>query len=345
MIAIISILFVLIIMNIIKTKKTKLLWYQCNDKYAGEAIFKLALKEQNHVRTYDNNWNIILPCKSKYSIVDYNKIKINNSNQIIPIVTNNGILGNKRELWKALLSYYGRTIASQLMPKSYIIPTDIDLLKQNFKNQFFIMKKEIQRQRGLKLSNIYDELINSTDYSIIQEYQHNSLTYKNYKMNFRIYLVYINNKKAFIFNNGMITYSKNKVNDNIKFNNAISSFSLSKDHYHNNFPLTLKQLQVKLPNVPWNNIINKIKYITNKVLNATNNTLGYNSKDNINFQLFGMDFFIDKNYNVKLIEINIGPGMNPYNEIDKQMRINLYKNILDILTNKKTPNMINVWNA
>ena len=44
-----------------------------------------------------------------------------------------------------------------------------------------------------------------------------------------------------------------------------------------------------------------------------------------------MDFYISDKYDVKLLEINIGPGMTPYNSIDKDMRIKLHENILHVI--------------
>ena len=56
---------------------------------------------------------------------------------------------------------------------------------------------------------------------------------------------------------------------------------------------------------------------------------------NICCELFGVDMFVDKNLNTKVLEINIGPGMISHNSDDENIRNNLFNNILALLDNKK----------
>ena len=107
-----------------------------------------------------------------------------------------------------------------------------------------MMKSEQQRQKGLKLSNKYNEIVKSKDkgYKVVQEYIENPLTFNNYKINFRIYLLVVCNdkkdkkdKEGYVYNDGIISYSKNKIlTSNVNFDSGVASFYTSKDLYKKN---------------------------------------------------------------------------------------------------------------
>jgi len=328
-------------------------WYQCKQDN-GFKIFKKAMSNNKINKTNKNDWDIILPCKHKYDKNALDQIKINDSSQIISIVSQSGILGSKKTLWITLYNFYGRNIAQNIMPPSYIFPKDIQEFKKNYKKgQYYILKQEKQRQTGLKLSNSYNEIVNSwkDSYVVAQKYLNNCLTYKGYKINLRIYLVYIckgTNKMAYIFNDGIVSYAKIKPkNNNIDSQSGISSFYSSKDLYDQGYPITIKKI-VDQYNVPkWNNMMKSIENKLYLMVNASKDHMcnyAYKHK-NISYQLFGADFYVDTKFKPTLLEVNIGPGMDPYSDEDKIMRIELHNNILSLLglTNKSHQSMIQIY--
>lgn len=316
-------------------------YYLCKENSNNNNSIKLfrdVLENNNINQTYQNDWDILLPCKSNYSEKFLKNIKLYNDKQIISFISMNKILGSKQLLWKTLLGVSNNKIASMIMPQSYTFPNDIELFKKNYsKNKYYVLKSEKQRQKGIKIAQNYDEILNykKNNYKIVQEYVHNSITYLNYKINFRMYLLIIcdNNKlEAFMYNDGIISYPKKKY-DNINFDSSIASFYTSKILYDNDYPIILSELENVYRRYNWDKIKNifksklelLIQYISPKICS---NKLKYNNKT---FQLFGVDFIVyqnNHNYDARILEINVGPGMESYCDRDDKMRKAMHDNIL-----------------
>ena len=360
-------------------------WYQCKNGDKVNKLFQNILINNNLERTYGQDWDIYFPCNSDYSEKGFVKIKPSNKNQVVSYISRNGILGSKENIWKMLNKYYGRNDASTIMPRSYIFPNDKSIFaKEYLSTKHYIMKTEAQRQTGLKLSNNFDEIINSRDnggYKIVQEYVDNPLLYKGYKLNFRIYLLVVccgKNKEGYIFYDGIISYSKKRYHGPISFDKGVASFYTSKQLYDNGFPITFKELQKHMTDINWESIVSKFKNLLVKVLNATNSSLcvhklPYNNKT---FQLFGVDFMItnkgdqltshakrereltphikrerllsERELTPYIIEINIGPGMDPYCDKDKELRTKLHNDLLSvtgIIPKTSHNNFIKIWGS
>ena len=342
---ILLLILIIIITNLFILNTNNKKWFQCKNSDT-DTLFKKILLKHELKRTFNNDWDIYLPCKNDFTKISFKNIKTNRKNQIISFVFNNGILGSKEAIWKTLEKNFGRIKSSEIMPRSYIFPKDIHVFKNEYnRDNMYILKSEEQRQQGLKLSNNYEEIVTSRSngYKIVQEYINNPLLYCGYKINFRIYLLLIYDKNTlngYIYEDGIISYSKKKSNEkNINFDNSISSFYTSYDHYKNNFPITLRQLKKKL-NVDWDKIMKGFELQIINLLEGTNLTKYKNYPDNKTFQLFGVDFLVCKNNidNPYVIEVNIGPGMKPYCSKDKKMRIKLYEDLLDRLKIINTSN-------
>lgn len=314
-------------------------WYQCLNNNSGLNLFRNVLENNNVKRTYGNDWDVYLPCKNNYSEKEFVKIKTNNPNQQVSYISRNGVIGSKQYIWKMLVRSYGRDKSKNIMPESFIFPQDLKEFNKSYKkNKLYMMKSEKQRQTGLKLSNNYNEIINShkNGYKIVQEYIYDSLTYNNYKLNFRIYILIVCNgfrKNTFIYNDGIISYSKEKLNYVHNFDNGVASFYTSKDLYQSGYPITLKELRKAKKNVNWNYLFDKFIDQIKLVVNASNSLickskLNYNNQT---FQIFGVDFLVTNNFKPYILEINIGPGMSPFCERDKSMRINLHTDMLKIV--------------
>ncbi len=68
----------------------------------------------------------------------YRKLKLNSKNNqnnyIFEFTCFHGVLDNKIRLWRQLVKTYGRKVASQVMPESYLIPDDYELFKNKYGN-------------------------------------------------------------------------------------------------------------------------------------------------------------------------------------------------------------------
>lgn len=331
-------------------------FYQCTK---GDSTNKLAhymLKNSGIIRTDNQDGSdIIFACNSKYSEKYLKSIKITNPYQIVGFVYKNGILGSKQTLWKVLESYYGRDKASTIMPPSYIFPKDDKLFKKTFdSSKTYVLKSEKQRQQGISLTSSYDDVVNSKNngFVVVQQYIDNPLTYHGYKLNFRVYLIVVCEPKqgvesAYIFDDGIVSYTKSKVGKKIDNENGIASFYTSKQLYEKGFPITTKKLFTDFDTVSYNELYTKFADQTKLIIDAVRHKLGshpfkYNNKS---FQIFGIDFIITNDGLVYVLEINIGPGMDPYNSEDRLMREKLHHNMYCAvgILNEKSTNLIKIY--
>jgi len=289
----------------------------------------------------------MLPCNNKYGPKEFDKIKTTHPKQMISFLPRNAVLGSKLYIWKNLVKHYGRKFASKIMPTSYILPNDVKELKDNFKNgKYYVMKSEAQRQKGLKLTKNLDEILKSKElgFKIIQEYINNPMTHDGYKVNFRVYLLVTcdssNRHHAHVYDDGIISYSKSKYT-NISFDSSVSSFYSSKKLYKMGYPLTLKELKSQRPNINWKIIIDDFHKKIILLLDAALPKMCPKELQSCNkgFQLFGVDFIVTKNNESRILEVNIGPGMEPYSKRDELIRKKLHTDMLSVIgVNQKNKN-------
>jgi hypothetical protein len=234
-----------------------------------------------------------------------------------------------------LRNKYGFLKACEIMPVTYVFPNDFKLFKLNYNpNYHYVLKTGLQRQQGIKLSNDYNTILSckkNKECLVVQEYLKNSLTFKGHKINFRIFFLVVCNGKniySYTYDDGILSFSKTKNNDSIiDFDNSIASSYTSKSLYSAGFPRQFNNLK----GVP----IDKLKHDFNNKLGlltiALKNKICTKCVENTKFELFGADFFVDKDLKTKLIEINITPGMFIIDKNDRKLRYNLYKDILKIV--------------
>lgn len=328
-------IIIIILLFTISCKNKEKTWYQCRGKQT-QKLFKETLLQNGYKRTYDKqNCDIYLPCKNTMN--EFNKLS-KNKKEIIMMLPNNWIIGTKKYLWHILEQTYGRQFAKTIMPNTYIMPKDIELLKKNYKGTY-ILKQEKQRQQGLLLSNNINHILNNIDkYKVVQKYDNNTMLFKNKKINIRIYLLLVcenGQLKGYCFDDGIISYTKNNyVNNSTNNDDSIASFYSSKKLYDNGYPITNKTFFQHNHNKKynWAKIMINIQQILIYIIHAVEKYMCANNGSKM-CELFGADFIISKNGQPKILEINKGPGMTPYNQIDKQMRTKLQHDIINIIIN------------
>ena len=116
---------------------------------------------------------------------------------------------------------------------------------------------------------------------------------------------------------------------------TICSYYKSLPLYNRGFPPTTRSLLRKtnfkefkrgFPNF-WNACLSQIR----SILRATQPNFIHKYPNTKCYQLFGVDFFINKSLQPKVLEINMGPGMDPKTDIDQQMRVQLMKDLSSTL--------------
>lgn len=264
-----------------------------------------------------------------------------------------GIIGmdyivGKNYLWDVLKQHYPEDKLLTLVPKTYILSKTEDILNllSESKDKIFIFKKNIQRQEGLlllKSNQITHDKINNIikdNFVIGQEYLDNPMIIDKRKCNLRVYLLLTieNNKlSAYIYHDGFMYYSQKEYTYSVDREVAITT-GLQKDRtvYIRN-PLTLKDLKNYLNKEKSDKLFNNINKLLVDIINGTSRVLkGHNGS--INFSLFGCDIQPDKDLQVKLIEINKSPSLDPKDPRDSELKYNLQQDILNIVIKNKKQN-------
>lgn len=245
-------------------------------------------------------------------------------------------LAGKNNLWMILKEYYGDAV-SGFTPKGYILNDSLPDLSRLLKKGVFVCKKNIQRQEGILLLRGQDldsekiKNLKNEGYVIIQEYLQDPFLVNGLKINIRVYLLIVIKNgvcSAYTYNDGFIYYAMKKYNkDSIEPSVCITG-GLQKDRsvYKSN-PLTIKDLY-KITGS--SKLQGGIRNLLTKVVAGTQRYLSGHSGAT-NFQLFGCDIQPDKNLNMKLIEINKSPSLDPKDPRDAQLKYNLQKDIFSVL--------------
>lgn len=301
----------------------------------------------------------------------------NNNDYIFDFVGFHGVIDNKVRLWIKLKEYYGRNISDTIMPKTYLIPNDYDLFMEEYKegNKYILKnsfggarsaltitknKNEIVKYFQDNMNNNYDPYKcddavchSSVKYNVIQEYIEPEFLIKGHKFGLRMFLILIQDNlgqiKKLIYKDGYCYYSMKKYDSktNDMDNNVVGSiFKMNDLIVKNNFPITFQEFipyaeeYIENGGEKINNLINKLKYYFDLIINSNKDELFYFEKyNNIKkFSIFAFDIEFDNNFNPKIFEGNyyfarFNNSNNKYSIILKEMYDDIYNELN--LSNKK----------
>jgi len=320
--------------------KKKFSYYRCKDKMLGTVLKNIF--DTNNIINENKNWDIYIPCGYNNVEEELKKIVIQNNNQDIKTKYIFGLNGcdsivSKNKIWESLVKCYGRKHASTLMPESYILDdlNEMQIFRSNFKphkNEIYILKKNVQRKEGLKLTRDFFEILSgSTDnYKVVQKYMTDLYLVKNRKINLRIYLLIVIKDFIIYFyscKNGKCIYTNKEYNDNdLDFESNITSYHLDMSIYKKN-PRNFKELSyyIDINSENKNNskiLFNNIELLMHdvSVCLAKNFYQSKNISGTTCFQLFGADLIFNKEFHPYLLELNKGPDMSARDKIDENMK-------------------------
>ena len=315
-------------LNYTKCKKHK------NNKIMSEFL------KNSQINRVDKNkdWDVYFPCSYTFLQNILDKLIPSNNNQKIFGIVGCDNLAAKDRLWNTVLQKYGRNEAKEYMPDTY------DLNKSNqmteFRNNYrigktYLLKKNIQRKKGIKITNNINEILNAkkSGFVVVQNYLDNLYLVNKRKINLRIYLLIVchnGNIKWYISKLGKCIYTNKDFNkkDLIDYEKHLTSLNLDTIIYHKN-PLTLSDLKVYLGSNQYNKLFSKIIFILKKVKHSFKNILCSEQrfKENLMFQLFGLDFVFTTDLKPYLLEMNKGPQMKYFNKVEKNMKYKVIKDL------------------
>ena len=210
---------------------------------------------------------------------------------------NQNIIKGKVNLNQSILNSADKNINSE---------NHLENIKKN-KNEEKINEKEEKRYNCSKI--------------IIQKYIENPLLYYGRKCDMRIWVLLTQSMKVYVFKEGHLKTCRIEYNINSKDAFAhITNYSFQK--YNSNFQKYEKGNEVpfyefqkfideyykeKKYNIK-NNLLSQIKEIVKITMRSAKDKINKNHR-NFQFEIFGYDFMMDKDFNLFLIEINTNPGL------------------------------------
>ena len=202
------------------------------------------------------DWDIYIPCG--YTGVEKELRNIDELNEKQKIFGIDGCdkIVSKNNLWKLMIDEYGFEKATTIMPTTYLLHNEkhMEIFKKKFnKDNVYILKRNVQRKKGIKLSNNYYDIINSkyNKYKFVQDMKESYLVNER-KFNIRLYLLIVCSKdttNVYLHKHNKLLYTKDKINrkDKLDFNsNITNSYDVAKDIYDNKSPTINNKNMVNL---------------------------------------------------------------------------------------------------
>jgi len=305
-------------------------FYKCKNslgKVTNNIFSNFGFKHNN------KDWEIYMPCGYNNVERELKDIDLKgDKSKVIFGINGCDSIVSKNGIWDILKREYTRKLASELMPTSYILydPTELKHLKDDYKEgDIYILKKNIQRKEGLKLTKNMKEILlaSQENYRVAQKYMRDLYLINNRKVNLRIYLIVVikgDKKRFYISRKGKCIYTYKEYNDNdFDFESNITSYHLDMNIYKKN-PRNFQELidYIDSQGDDGKKLFRNIEKLMFYVSKAMEKKVyqSDNLKGATTFQLFGGDVIFDKNLHPYLLEFNKGPDMNARDKLDEYMK-------------------------
>ena len=346
-------------------------WNRNECKYVMNKTLKTVL-DDNNMTNSSSDWTLRFPCGYNDMNGEIEKMPKKKGAKYF-IIDNCDTISGKQSLWLNVLKHHGMTKTLLMLPKTYVlyIPEDINKFKNEYDpNKIYILKKNTQRQEGLKLTNNKDEIINAYNnnkYVIVQELLQDPYVIDNRKINMRFYVLVTCKKqtiKIYVFKDGFMYYTAEKFAKNsTEMGPNITTGYIDRQVYIDN-PLTHKDFQKYLDNPDRNlspleqNIRNQKLSLSQIVFERINQMLseifisfagnictGEKLFNNKKFQLFGVDVAVNDQLYPLVMEINKGPDMSAKDTRDSNLKISVITDMMKIIksiNNDKKTDFLNI---
>jgi hypothetical protein len=312
----------------------------------------------NNIQYSENNWNLYLPCGYDYIDKEIEQLPIINNAKYF-IISGADEMVAKEWLWTHVVHHYGLNIALTMMPNSYVLYNPIERLRFNADyndSKIYIMKKNIQRQEGLKITKDKNEILNghTQGYVLVQELLQDPYIINGRKTNMRFYVLVVCDKgalKVYVHKDGFMYYTKElfaKYTTDTDTN--ITTGYVDRKIYEEN-PLTHDDLRQYLDDpkrtkllIIENNIRNqklkisdiyfdRIYKLLSQVFMAFVGKICKSDKllNNTSFQLFGVDIAVNDKLNPMIMEINKGPDLGAKDKKDSDLKHGVIKDTFAIV--------------
>lgn len=319
-------------------------WYSDNQcKFQMIEVLQNMIKVNNLNKGSEDNWSVYLPCGYNHSQQELEKLKPTSKEQKIFIIKGCDNLSRKDNLWEHLEKKYGTAGAAEIMPRTYVLtsPDNINEFKAEYSpDKIYILKKNIQRQEGLKMTRDFNEIISGlrSGYVVVQEMLQNPYLIDGRKTNCRVYLLVVCKngvKSGYIYTDGFMYYTPERFEPySMDIKKVITTGYVDREIYVKN-PLTLRDFAAYLDKRGKDG--KQIFIRTGKMLAKTLDAVSpsFCTKSNVSeqttFQLFGCDIAFNDKFEAQLIEINKGPDLGGKDDRDKKLKQDMVNDIFTII--------------
>lgn len=328
-------------------------WNRNSCNYYMSQTLKDVFDEKNIKNSEE--WNVYLPCGYDDIEKEIKKMPVRKNARYFIIHDADNITA-KELLWKNILSHHGYQKAITMMPVTYILykDEDVERLKRDFIVKPYIMKKNIQRQEGLKITNDLNTILQGRKegYVIVQELLQNPYIIEGRKTNMRFYVLVVcknSDMDVYVYNDGFMYYTKDMFKKgSLEDGPNITTGYIDRSVYDEN-PLTHKdyrdyldkyrELSIIEENIRKQNlkvsdiVFNRIYRLLSEVFTAYIGRIcnGDKLRNNISFQLFGVDIAVADDLYPMIIEVNKGPDMGAKDKRDSELKHNVMRDMLKII--------------
>lgn len=342
--------------NMTSTNYAPAIWNRNKCNYTLNQTLVDEFKKYN-IQQKSNGWNLLLPCTYDNPINEMEQMPIIKGAKYF-IIDNADYIVAKEWLWKNIVKHHGLTKACMMMPKSYILNLNEDIerfLKDYKEDNLYILKKNIQRQEGIKLTKDKIEIVNGKyeQFVIAQELLQNPYIINGRKTNMRFYILVICHNggiNIFVHKDGFMYYTPKKftkksldkdvnittgyIDRKVYETNPLTHDDLRKyldddKRQPSNIEQNLKNQGLSVSQIYFNRIYNLIRdifisFVGNICTNAK-------FSNNVIFQLFGADIAVDDELNPMIMEINKGPDMSAKDKRDSDLKHDVVRDILRMI--------------
>ena len=237
-------------------------FYRCNKYIFNDTYNKTFNNLDIHeINDKKDEWDFYYPCGYTNVELELRKLRNIPTNKKIFGIGGSDLIAAKDYLWYMIVEYYGRDVASTLMPETYLLnfKKDLDLFKKNYDpNKFYILKKNLQRKEGIIITKSLDEINKSIEdnFTVVQKHIESFLVKKK-KINLRLYILVVcnnKNKNVYLNKTGKCIYTNKDYNENTYDKEVhLTSYNLNQNVYDGR-PFLLDELKIYLGENIYNNL-------------------------------------------------------------------------------------------